>query len=71
MLKQCRRCALHLLTAQRTNLFSSLSLSASSLPAELDRLSSRYKHANPVHLDIVKQEEHLDDLVKGHDLVVR
>ena len=43
----------------------------SALKDEVDHLYGKYKRVNPVILDVSQEKDRLDELVKGHDLVVR
>jgi len=43
----------------------------SSLKSEVDKLIGKYKRASPIILDVNNEQERLEELVKGHDLVVR
>jgi len=44
---------------------------ASAIPDEVDKMSSRnFRNTSPVLLDVLKEKERLEDLIKGHDVVV-
>ncbi|CAK8688911.1 unnamed protein product [Clavelina lepadiformis] len=42
----------------------------SSQPHEVKRLLRKYKHTSPIHLDVKNEQARLEELIKGHDLVV-
>ncbi|NXN89967.1 AASS protein, partial [Bombycilla garrulus] len=42
----------------------------SVMKEQLEQLTKKYRNVNPVHMDVLKQEEKLSSLVKNHNLVI-
>lgn len=59
------------LRSDRITINTIVLLSASDKASDVHDITKKFKHVNPIVLNVGTETERLEELVEGHDLVIR